>query len=72
MSETINLGVPVPEDLLLRVAMLVPRLQRAPNRAAGDTVTFTTALSLALERGLATLEAEHFGGTESKEAMEDH
>jgi hypothetical protein len=72
MSETINLGVPVPEDLLLRVAMLVPRLQRDPNRSAGGTVTFTSALSLALERGLARLEAEHFGGTESKEAMEDH
>jgi len=62
MSETISLGVPVPEDLLLRVALLVPRLQRDPNRAAGGTVTFTSALSLALEHGLATLEAEQFGG----------
>jgi hypothetical protein len=72
MSETISLGVPVPEDLLIRVAMLVPLLHRAPNRAAGGTVSFTSALNLALERGLSMLEAEHSGGAEPREKMEDH
>jgi hypothetical protein len=72
MNEPISMSVPVPEDLLLRVATLVPLLQRDPNRAAGGTVTFTSALSLALARGLSTLEAEHAGGAESMEAMEDH
>ena len=72
MNETISLNVPVPEDLLLRVAALVPLLQRDPNIPAGGKVTFTSALSLALERGLATLEAEHFGGAEPMEKMEDH
>jgi hypothetical protein len=35
-------------------------------------VTFTSTLCLALERGLSTLEAEHFGGAEPMEKMEDH
>ncbi len=72
MSETLSLSVPVPEDLLIRVAMLVPLLQRDPNITAGGKVTFTSALSLALERGLSTLEAEHSGKAEPMEAMEDH
>ena len=72
MNETISLSVPVPEELLLRVAALVPRLQRDPNRTADSKVTFTSALSLALERGLSTLGAEHFGGAERMQAMEDH
>jgi hypothetical protein len=72
MNETISLGVPVPEDLLLRVAALVPLLQRDPNITAGGKVTFTSALNLALECGLSTLEAEHSGGAEPMEAMEDH
>jgi hypothetical protein len=73
MSEsTISMSVSVPEDLLLRVAALVPLLQRDPTMPAGGKVTFTSALSLALERGLSTLEAEHFGGAEPMEKMEDH
>jgi hypothetical protein len=72
MNEPISMSVPIPEDLLLRVATLVPLLQRDPNISAGSKVTFTSALSLALERGLSTLEAEHSGGPESMEAMEDH
>jgi hypothetical protein len=72
MNETISLNVAIPEDLLLRVAALVPLLQRDPNIPAGGKVTFTSALSLALERGLVTLEAEHFGRAEPMEKMEDH
>ena len=72
MNEPISMSVPVPEDLLLRVATLVPLLQRDPNIAAGGKVTFTSALSLALERGLSMLEAEHSGGAEPMAAMEDH
>jgi hypothetical protein len=72
MNETISLSVPVPEELLLRVATLVPLLQRDPNISAGGKVTFTSALCLALERGLSTLEAEHFGGAEPMKEMEDH
>jgi hypothetical protein len=72
MNETISLNVAIPEDLLLRVAALVPLLQRDPNIPAGGKATFTSALSLALERGLVTLEAEHFGGAEPMEKMEDH
>ena len=72
MNETISLSVPVPEELLLRVAALVPRLQRDSTITTGGKVTFTSALNLALERGLLTLEAEHFGGTEASEKMEDH
>jgi hypothetical protein len=72
MTEPISLSVPVPEVLLLRVATLVPLLQRNPKITADGKVTFTSALSLALERGLSTLEAEHSGGAEPMEAMEDH
>jgi hypothetical protein len=72
MNETISLNVSVPEDLLLRVAALVPLLQRAPNRTAGGKMTFTSTLCLALEHGLSTLEAEHFGGAEPMKEMEDH
>jgi hypothetical protein len=72
MNEPISMNVPVPEDLLLRVATLVPLLQRDPHITAGGKVTFTSALCLALERGLSTLEAKHSGGAESIEAMEDH
>jgi hypothetical protein len=72
MNEPISMNVPVPEDLLLRVAALVPLLQRDPNIAAGGKVTFTSAFSLALARGLSTLEAEHAGRAEPREKMEDH
>ena len=72
MNETISLSVPVPEELLLRVATLVPLLQRNPNISAGGKVTFTSALCLVLEHGLSTLEAELFGGAEPIKAMEDH
>jgi hypothetical protein len=72
MNEPISMNVPVPEDLLLRVAALVPLLQRDPNIAAGGKVTFTSAFSLALARGLSTLEAEHAGRAEPTEKMEDH
>jgi hypothetical protein len=72
MNEPMSMSVPVPEDLLLRVAALVPLLQRDPNISAGGKVTFTSALCLALEHGLSTLEAEHFGGAEPMKAMEDH
>jgi hypothetical protein len=72
MNETISLSVPVPEELLLRVAALVPLLQRAPNIPAGGKVTFTSALNLALERGLSALETEHFGRAEPMKEMEDH
>jgi hypothetical protein len=72
MNEPISMNVPVPEDLLLRVATLVPLLQRDPNIAAGGKVTFTSALNLALARGLSTLEAEHAGRAEPIEKMEDH
>jgi hypothetical protein len=72
MNEPINMNVPVPEDLLLRVATLVPLLQRDPNLAAGGKVTFTSALTLALSHGLSTLEAEYSGGAEPIEKMEDH
>lgn len=72
MNEPISMNVPVPEDLLLRVATLVLLLQRDPNIAAGGKVTFTSALCLVLERGLSTLEAEYSGGAEPREKMEDH
>jgi hypothetical protein len=49
MNEPMSMSVPVPEDLLLRVAALVPLLQRNPNISAGGKVTFTSALCLALE-----------------------
>jgi hypothetical protein len=44
----------------------------APNRTAGGKMTFTSTLCLALEHGLSTLEAEHFGGAEPMKEMEDH
>jgi hypothetical protein len=69
---SISMSVPVPEDLLLRVATLVPLLQRDPNITAGGKVTFTSALNLALDRGLSTLEAELSGGPEPMEKMEAH
>jgi hypothetical protein len=72
MTAPISFSVPVSEDLLLRVAALVPLLQRDPNRPAGGKVTFTSALSLVLEHGLAPLEAKHFGGAEPMATMEDH
>jgi hypothetical protein len=72
MNETISLSVSIPEELLLRVAALVPLLQRDPTITAGGKVTFASALSLALEHGLSTLEAKHFGGPEPMKTMEDH
>jgi hypothetical protein len=72
MAEPLSLSVPISEDLLLRVAALVPLLQRDPNRTADSKVTFTSALSLALEQGLATLEAKHSVGAEPMARMEDH